>query len=184
MFQDNYIKIFKISDKKEVSIVIKIRPIQESDKNFLWDMLFEMVYFPEGERKPNKEEFLSQPDIYKYLDGFGLKNSDSGFVAENDKNELIGAAWFRLFDNSNKGYGYINDDTPELSIAVLKEYRGKGIGSKMLKALIEKAKLDGYPAISLSVDPENIAFRLYIREGFKKVGVLDTSWTMKLDLLD
>ena len=162
--------------------IIKIRPIQESDKHFLWDMLFEMVYFPEGVEKPNKEEFLKQPNISKYLDGFGIKNSDSGFIAENDRNQLIAAAWFRLFDNSNKGYGYISDDIPELSIAVLKEYRGKGIGSKLLKALIEKAKSDGYPAISLSVDLENTACSLYVSAGFKKVGVSGTSWTMKLDI--
>lgn len=162
--------------------MIKIRPIQQSDRDFLWDMLFEMIYFPEGEEKPNKEEFLNQLNISKYLNGFCLKTSDAGFIAEDEKNQLVAAAWFRLFDNDNKGYGYINDDIPELSIAVLKEYRGKGVGTKMLKALIEKAKLDGYPSISLSVDPENSAYRLYVKEGFVKVGVSGTSWTMRLDL--
>ena len=162
--------------------MIEIRAIQESDKYFLWDMLFEMVYFPEEEDRPNKEEFLKQPNIFKYLKDFGLKKSDSGFIAENERHELIATAWFRLFDKSNKGYGYISDDIPELSIAVLKEFRGNGVGSKMLKALIEKARSDGYPSISLSVDHENIACRLYLKEGFKKVGVLGTSWTMKLDL--
>lgn len=163
--------------------MIKIRPIQESDKHFLWDMLFEMVYFPEGEAKPDKYELLSQPHISKYLDGFGLENSDSGFVAENEKKQSVAAAWYRLFDNNNKGYGYINDDTPELSIAVLKEYRGQGIGIKLLRVLIEKAETDGYSSISLSVDSRNtIALRLYERQGFVKVGILGNSWTMKLDL--
>ena len=98
--------------------MIKIRPIQESDKKFLWDMLFETIYFPEGEEKPNKEEFLNQPNISKYLDDFCNKTSDAGFIAEDEGKHLVAAAWFRLFDKSNKGYGYINDDIPELSIAV------------------------------------------------------------------
>jgi len=162
--------------------MINIRPIQESDKEFLWDMLFEMIYFPEGSEKPNKEELLKNPDIYKYLNDFGLRKTDSGFVAENENNQLVGAAWFRLFHGGNKSYGYISDDIPELSIAIVKEYRGKGFGSDLLKALIEKARKDGYPSISLSVDPNNAAYGLYVREGFKKVGIVDTSWTMKLDL--
>lgn len=162
--------------------MINIRLIQEKDDQFLWDMLFEMIYFPERIVKPNKEKILREPNISKYLDGFGLKKTDSGFVAENEENELIAAGWLRLFDSNCKGYGYIDAATPELSIAVLKEYRGKGIGNRILKALIEKAKIDGYSSISLSVDPENTALRLYERAGFNKVGVSGTSWTMKLDL--
>lgn len=161
--------------------MIKIRPIEESDKQFLWDMLYEMVYFSEGIEKPVKEDLLKQPDISKYLDGFGSRSTDAGFVAEDENSQLVGAAWFRLFDISNKGYGYISDDIPELSIAILQEYRGKGLGSRMLKALLEKARADGYKSISLSVDPDNMACRMYERFGFKKVGTEDTSWTMKLD---
>ncbi|MBU3113819.1 hypothetical protein [Clostridium lacusfryxellense] len=65
--------------------MIKIRPIQQSDRDFLWDMLLEMIYFPEGEEKPNKEEFLNQPNISRYLNGFCLKTSDAGFIAEDEK---------------------------------------------------------------------------------------------------
>jgi len=163
--------------------MVAIRPIfYESDKAFLWDMLYEMVFIPAGEVNPGKEVLLKLPEISKYLDGFGLYSSDSGFVAESENNQLVGAAWLRLFNNSNKGFGYISDDIPELCIAVIEQERGKGIGGKLLKAIINKAKSDGYRAISLSVDSRNDATRLYSRFGFKKIGGPDDSWIMRLDL--
>lgn len=48
---------------------------------------------------------------------------------------------------------------------------------------MEQAKLDGYKAISLSVDPRNPSTRHYERFGFIKCGVSGTSWIMKLNLL-
>lgn len=159
-----------------------IRPIEEFDQKLLWDMLFEMIYFPEGETKPDKEKLLRQPNIAKYVAGFGWQECDTGFVAESDLREVVGAAWFRLFSSNNQGYGYIDDNTPELGIAVIENHRGVGIGTRLLKTLIDKAKADGYPSISLSVDYRNIALRLYKREGFVKVRSSHFSWTMKLEL--
>lgn len=166
--------------REEVIILIKIRPIQESDESFLWDMLFEMIYLPEDVEK--SRDLLNYPDIYIYLDGFGQRNGDTGFVAEDENNQLIGAAWFRLFDAMNKGYGYINDQTPELCIAVIEKCRGNGIGTRLLKTLIEIAKWDGYASISLSVDSRNPANKLYQKMGFEPVKVIGTSWTMELTI--
>ncbi len=162
--------------------MVMIRPTKQSDNPFLWDMLYEMVYIPEGEVNPGREVLLKIPIISKYLDEFGLRSSDIGFVAESESNQLVGAAWLRLFDDSNKGYGYISDDIPELCIAVIEEERGKGIGGELLNKLIDKAISDGYQSISLSVDYRNNAARLYLRMGFKKTGILDDSWIMRLDL--
>jgi len=145
-------------------------------------MLYEMVFIPAGEVNPGKEVLLNMPNISKYLDGFGLHSSDSGFVAESESNQLVGAAWLRLFDISNKGYGYISDDIPELCIAVIDQERGKGIGGELLNAIMNKARSDGYQSISLSVDSRNDAIRLYFRFGFKKIGGPDDSWIMRLDL--
>lgn len=162
--------------------MVKVRPIKESDNPFLWDMLYEMVYIPEGELNPGREVLLNIPNISKYLDDFGLRSSDIGFVAESESNQLVGAAWLRLFDESNKGYGYISDDIPELCMAVIEQERGKGIGGELLNAIINKARSDGYQSISLSVDSRNDATRLYFRVGFKKIGGPDDSWLMRLDL--
>jgi ribosomal protein S18 acetylase RimI-like enzyme len=40
------------------------------------------------------------------------------------------------------------------------------------------AATDGFTRISLSVDPQNSALRLYESEGFSQVGESGTSWTL------
>lgn len=159
--------------------MITIRPIEDKDINFLWDMLYEMVYIPEN--KPSKEELLNIPGIKKYLEGWG-KKGDNGFIAIDSHNNPIGTAWYRLFQEKDKGYGFVDDETPELSIALTKDYTGKGIGTMLLKELINNAKSQEFKAISLSVDPGNSALKLYERFGFKKCGTEGTSWTMILNL--
>jgi GNAT superfamily N-acetyltransferase len=71
-------------------------------------------------------------------------------------------AWLRCFPASEPGYGFVDESTPELSIAVLPAYRGKGIGSRLLERLLQ-----GVDAASLSCDPANPAWRLYVRLGFE-----------------
>jgi GNAT superfamily N-acetyltransferase len=80
----------------------------------------------------------------------------------------IGAAWLRLWLNDDKGFGYIDDSIPELAIAVLPEYRGKGIGTELLMNILASAQ-SIYPAISLSVRANNPVVNLYQRLGFTKV---------------
>ncbi|WP_055665398.1 GNAT family N-acetyltransferase [Desnuesiella massiliensis] len=159
--------------------MITIRPIEDKDIHFLWDMLYEMVHIPEN--KPSKEELLNIPDIKKYLEGWGRKG-DNGFIAIDFQNNPLGTAWYRLFQEEDKGYGFVDDETPELSIAIVKSYIGKGIGTMLLKELINNAKSQEFKAISLSVDPGNSALKLYERLGFKKCGAEGTSWTMILNL--
>jgi ribosomal protein S18 acetylase RimI-like enzyme len=86
-----------------------------------------------------------------------------------NSHEAIGAAWMRIFSRPQKGYGYVADGTPELGIAVLPEHRGRGIGSALLRRLIEIAT-SSYDAVSLSVSSDNPAQRLYQRAGFERVG--------------
>jgi GNAT superfamily N-acetyltransferase len=86
-----------------------------------------------------------------------------------------------VFTAGNKGYGYIDDETPELSIAVLPEYRGKGIGTDLLRHLIEEVRVR-HRALSLSVSSDNPAIHLYKRLGFEVVEQTGTSLTMKKQL--
>ncbi|MDB5054629.1 MAG: putative acetyltransferase [Bacilli bacterium] len=157
--------------------MITIRPIEKKDMSFLWEMLYEMIYIPED--KPSQEELVNRPENKKYFDGWG-RNGDKGLIAFNIEGKPIGTVWYRLFDEINKGYGYVDSETPELSIGIRPEYTGQGIGTKLLKTIIKHAKQEGFKTISLSVDPNNDAFRLYQRIGFEKCGVSGTSWTMKL----
>jgi [ribosomal protein S18]-alanine N-acetyltransferase len=158
----------------------KIRPETAQDIDFLWEMLYQAIFIPEGESQPTRE-ILNQPDISKYLRKWG-RQGDIAFIAIDSSENSIGAIWIRLFDETNKTYGYIDKNTPVLSMAVLPEYRGKGIGTLLLNEMMKKAKASGFASLSLSVDPNNPALRLYERHGFVKVGIDGTSWDMKTTL--
>ena len=81
----------------------------------------------------------------------------------------VGAAWYRLFRRDQPGYGFVDERTPELAIAVVPSKRGHGIGEQLLTSLIERARESGYDALSLSVEPGNPARKLYERHGFRCV---------------
>ncbi len=154
-----------------------LHAITKEDEPFLWDMLYLDIYVPEGEQRPPRE-ILSLPEIAQYVWGWG-QPGDLGYIAvENETHQRLGAAWLRLIH----GYGYVDEQTPELSIALLPEYRGMGIGTALLTGLLETAR-DQFAAVSLSVDPRNPAKRLYERLGFRVVGQDGTSLTMKKEFL-
>ncbi len=160
--------------------MFNIRPIQDSDVPFLWEMLYQAIYTPAG-KEPPPRDILNKPEIAGYVSGWGRKG-DSGFIALSHDGQLIGAVWIRLFGEANQAYGYVDDETPELSMAVLPECRGRGVGNALLVQILREAKASGYPAVSLSVDPDNPAIFLYNRHGFAVVGKRGTSVVMKTKL--
>ncbi|WP_226669962.1 GNAT family N-acetyltransferase [Metabacillus litoralis] len=157
---------------------ITFKQANTEDIPFLWDMLYEAIYVNENEEKPPRS-ILNNPELAKYVENWG-RGGDLAIIAKDENNQNLGAVWIRLFDDTNKTYGYVDHTTPILSMAILPEFRGKGIGSKLLKEICFLASTNGYKAISLSVDPANKALTLYERIGFKKVGINGTSWDMKL----
>ena len=107
----------------------------------------------------------------------GKRPGDTGCLAvERTENQLVGAAWLRLFSAQDPGYGFVDDRTPELSIAILPDYRAQGIGRHLLDALLQAAR-QSFASVSLSVTPENPAVRLYRRLGFEIVSKTPTSLT-------
>jgi GNAT superfamily N-acetyltransferase len=153
-----------------------IRPITAQDQPFLWEMLYESLYFPEGQQ-PLSRDVIKQPTLSKYLEEWG-RPGDVGYIAIRNDDQPIGSITIRLFSEANKGYGFVNEETPELGMAVLADYRGKGIGTALMKTLLEQMKMKGLKTISLSVDPNNPAINLYRRFGFIEVGMAGTSLTM------
>jgi GNAT superfamily N-acetyltransferase len=159
-----------------------IRRLTAEDEHFLWEMLYAALHVPPGQ-PPFRKEVVREPGIAKYVLHWG-KGGDSGFVAVDAVTSLpVGAAWVRMFTAENKGYGYVDSETPELSIAVLPEYRGKGIGTDLLSHLIEEVR-SRYRALSLSVSSDNPAIRFYQRMGFEIVAQSGASLTMKKQLDD
>lgn len=153
----------------------KIRPLTAAHQSLLWEMLYLSLFVPEG-KAPFERSILDQPDISKYVRDWGRAH-DFGCVSVDENSRPLGAIWLRLFAEEKKGYGYVDDSTPELGMAVFPEYRGRGIGTSLLTRLIETPPAD-YKQISLSVARGNPALRLYKRFGFEVVAADENSLTM------
>lgn len=143
-------------------MVIIIRPLTTEDEPFLWEMLYQAVHVAEGQTAPPRA-IVYQPELACYVQGWG-REGDCGFLASDKANQPLGAAWLRYLRNEHKGYGYIDDHTPELSLALLPEYRGQGIGTQLLTHLFTSTC--GHTSVSLSVSENNPAQQLYARFGF------------------
>ena len=77
-------------------------------------------------------------------------------------NKIVGAIWSRIMND----YGHIADDVPSIAISLYKEYRNLGIGTDLLRQMLELLKADGYKSVSLSVQKANYAMRMYQKAGF------------------
>ena len=141
-----------------------IRPISENEIGLLKEFLYLAIFIPPGE-DPFPRKLLEAPMISKAYKKWG-RYGDIALVIEDTKiKEIIGAAWVRLFKKSDPSYGFVDENTPDLVISVKPKYRNKGIGTQLLKTLIQTVKEDGFNAISISVDERNPALRLYKRLG-------------------
>jgi len=140
-----------------------MHPITNDDQPFLEEICYHAIFVPEGSPPPPRE-VVQDPDLRKYYADFG-RFGDIGVVAVREIDQPVAAAWLRLLTGKQAGYGYVDDATPELTIATLPEYRGKGIGTRLLEALFAEANKQ-FSAISLSVWPANPAYQLYQRLGF------------------
>ena len=137
------------------------------DIRFLRDMLHHAYYW--RERTPGE----GPGPVSLYVKGWGRLGDPAP----------VGAAWYRLFSGRLPGFGFVDERTPELAIAVVPNARGKGIGSALLEALVARAREAGHDAISLSVDKLNEgAIHLYEQYGFERVSEDDTSVTMRARL--
>lgn len=156
---------------------ITCRLATKEDQDFLWEMLYQAVYVAPGEAAPSRE-IVRLPELAKYVQDWGNRN-DLGMIAEDENGMPLGAAWLRLFKGEKRGYGYVADDIPEVSVAVLPEYRGQGIGARLLEELLRMARAR-WRGVSLSVQEQNPAARLYLRLGFVEVNRQGDSLTMLL----
>lgn len=151
-----------------------VRPAARRDVRFLRDMLHHAFYRRERARKGEEEP------AYRYVIGWG-RPGDAGVVGLDD-GFPVGAAWYRLFTADEPGYGFVDERTPELAIAVVPSRRGRGYGAELLRALLARAREERYGSISLSVDRDNPARTLYERHGFRVVGEGGNACTMLAQL--
>jgi ribosomal protein S18 acetylase RimI-like enzyme len=159
---------------------VNIRPATPDDALFLRTMLYEAARWnPDWPFEP-METVLAEPVLVRYHEGWG-RAGDGGAVAELD-GVPVGAAWYRQFTPDEPGYGFVDEKTPELSIAVQPMHRRKGIGEALLRAAKVQAREEGFQALSLSVAVHNRSRMMYQRSGFEKVAEDGDSWTMVANL--
>jgi ribosomal protein S18 acetylase RimI-like enzyme len=137
-----------------------IRPAGTQDIPFMRDMLRHAYYARWGTE--------ADVPLERYVAGWG-RPGDTALVAI-DEFQPVGVAWYRLFPEDEPGYGFVDEGTPELTIAIVPSRRGKGLGEQLLTALLDEARAQGCTEISLSVEPDNPAIRLYEQQGFTRVG--------------
>ena len=155
----------------------KIRNHTENDMPFLKEMLFEAAYWRPDMERPSIDEGLSHPELKKILSGWG-RNGDTAVIAETSDRLKIGAAWYRFWTDGNHSYGYVKSQIPEIGMAVIREYRGQGIGNALLRELIRIAAENKIKELSLSVESDNPARYLYQKLHFRKIDTVANSWTM------
>jgi ribosomal protein S18 acetylase RimI-like enzyme len=105
--------------------------------------------------------------LSRYVDNWG-RPGDLAVIAHETGNR-VGAAWLRVFRQSEPGYGFVDENTPELSIAVVPSRRRHGLGQELMDALLVAARAAGYGALSLSVEADSAAVGFYERNGFTPV---------------
>ena len=125
---------------------------------------------------------LEDLPVGRYVERWGRPGDTAVVLIERFR--PVGAAWYRLFETSAPGYGFVDEDTPELTIAVVPSCRGKGYGAELLEALLDRARADGYAQISLSVESDSPAVKLYRRHGFETGAERGGACVMVADLED
>lgn len=138
-----------------------IRKIRHDEAEVLDTFLYEAIFIPEGFEPPPKD-IIKEPELQVYVDEFGSRSGDICFIAEAE-GLIVGVVWVRIMED----YGHVDDETPSLAISLLKEYRGHGIGTELMKRMIKELRTQGYKKVSLSVQKSNNAVRLYKRAGFE-----------------
>jgi len=91
-----------------------------------------------------------------YYDLYGLSSKDLGLYALVE-NKIAGAIWSRKLNN---------EETPTLSLAVLKEFQGEEIASAMMEQfLLEASAVEGLLKVDSYNKQEKINF--YVKFGFE-----------------
>lgn len=140
-----------------------IRKLDISEASLLKEFTYMAIYVPHGVKMPPKS-IVELPELKVYYQNFGTKKGDICLVAETD-NKIVGAVWTRIVND----FAHIDDNTPSLAIAVAKESRGKGIGTRLLNDMLTVLKVEGFLSVSLSVQKENYAVKMYEKAGFDVV---------------
>ena len=155
---------------------LNIRELKENEYKILDDFLYEAIFIPKGMKKPPRE-IINNEELQVYVKDFGNYKDDNCIIAELN-NKIIGACWTRIMND----YGHIDDNTPSFAISLYEEYRGKGIGTKLIETMLKLLKNKGYKKTSLAVQKDNYAVKMYKKVGFKIINENEQEYIMVCDL--
>lgn len=153
-----------------------IRELKENENKILNNFLYEAIFIPKGTKKPPRE-IINNEELQVYVKDFGNYKDDNCIVAELN-NIIVGACWTRIMND----YGHIDDNTPSFAISLYEEYRGKGIGTKLMETMLKLLKDKGYKKTSLAVQKDNYAVKMYKKVGFKIIDENEQEYMMICDL--
>ena len=153
-----------------------IRDLKKSETELLKDFLYEAIFIPEGVEAPEKD-IVEKPELRVYTDDFGSRKGDNCLVADLG-GKVVGAVWTRIMND----YGHVDDDTPSFAISLYKEYRGKGIGTELMRRMLRLLKEQGCRQASLAVQKANYAVKMYEKVGFKTIDENAEEYIMVCDL--
>ncbi len=144
------------------------------------------------------EVVLANPALALYVENWG-RAGDCAVVAEDTESRaVVGMAWARFWTPEHHGFGWVDELTPEMAVAVEAEFQGQGIGTRLvealkcrLRAILRAARWDARhqqlvcatraveveqpemllapDQVILNVRDESPAVRLYERLGFFRV---------------
>ena len=155
---------------------VSIRKLKNDETELLKDFLYEAIFIPEGVEPPDRSIIL-RPELAVYYQDFGQGPADHCLVADVN-GTAVGAVWTRRMND----YGHIDAETPSFAIALHKEYRGKGIGTALMKEMLKLLKKQGYNRASLAVQKNNYAVQMYRAVGFETVKETEEEYIMVCDL--
>ncbi len=138
-----------------------IRTLYPSEYSLLEEFLYQAIFVPKGQQPPPRS-VLQSPALRVYVDGFGQSPHDRAFAAVAE-GRVAGAVWVRIMDD----YGHVDSETPSFALSLLPEFRGQGLGTALLHAMLDQLRQAGYAQASLAVQKDNYAARMYQRAGFQ-----------------
>jgi len=162
-----------------MSHTIMIRKLRTDEYNLVKEFTYQAV-FQRDENIPIPRTVLDHPKVKVFYEDFG-KPDDECLVVEVD-NKVVGAVWTRILSGEVKGFGNIDEHTPEFGISLFKEYRNKGLGTKLMKSMLALLKERGYKQTSLAVQKDNYAVNMYKNVGFYILKDLEEEYLMVCDL--
>jgi len=144
-----------------------IRLVEASDQPILWEILYEALWDPpNGPRRPRS--VMGNPHIAAYVENWGSRETDLGFLAISHEGAVAGGILSRLLVPPLQGGAFYDEQTPQLGIAVFPAFQKQGIGTALFQRYFAEAVLR-FPRVSLSVHPENqVAIHLYKTFGFQQ----------------